>query len=354
MVLIAAGHTGGHLFPAVYIAQAIKEIDPSCEIEFVGAGKPLEAEIVDSRGFKRHVIDAVGFKKKGAKDRLIFFIRFPLAFFQAWRIISKTKPSAVVGAGGYVSFFPILAAALRGIPTWIHEVEMRPGLTNRVLGKIAAIVSVAHEETMDYFRGKALLSGHAINPAFFSDEFKTESPDAPSRLLVVGGSQGADSVDRMLISAVEDLAKLKVKVVHQSRAENIEMLRAAYAKAGIEAEVLPFIRDMASAYKNADVVVGRSGAGTILEVSLINRPAIFVPLPHAAGNEQLHNAQVLVRAGKALCIEEGPNIDARFHQALSFVFSKDAFQRMKSIPNSRPPRNGAKTIAEGIVRLINP
>lgn len=350
-ILIAAGHTGGHLFPALFIARAIKELSPTTNVEFVGAGKPLEAEIIDSRGFTRHTISAVGFKKKSIKDRALFFIRFPLALIEAWRIISKTKPAVVLGAGGYVSFFPVFVAAVRRIPTWVHEVELEPGLTNAFLSKLASVVSVAHEETRQKYIRRALNTGHPLNSDLFSIATADSALEPPKRLLVVGGSQGADAIDRAMTASSALLLQRGISVVHQCRPENVNRVTDAYRAQGVAAYVVPFIREMSEAYKNCDVIVARAGAGTLLEVSVVNRPALFVPLPNAAGNEQFHNAMRLVNIGKAICVEEGNDFEQRFLSALESLLDSTNFIQMKQKPNDNLPRNGAKTIAEGVLRL---
>lgn len=352
-VLVAASSSGGHLFPALFIARALQARLPGAVIEFIGAGRPLEDRLIVANGYVRHIVAAHGVKQGGLRGLFRFGAAVPRAVSQLRALYHRFQPDVVVGVGGYVSVLPVVVARFSGIPTWIHEAELHPGLANAVLARVADCASVAFPQTT--LRGRARIhhTGHPVRPELAAVDPHDERPGAPQRLLVLGGSQGASGVDRVLQAALSLLAARKVVVRHQARPDAVAGLQAAYNVAGVEASVVGFIDDMVAAYQWADVVVSRAGAGTVAELSCVNRPTIFVPYPHQQGTHQTDNAMTLVRAGKALIVEERtPDFPKEFTTALEQVLSPNTFFALKRAPYTARGLAAADTIAAGIQALV--
>ena len=232
-VLIAASGTGGHLFPAVEIARALQRRHSPLRVEFVGSGRPLEAVIVGGAGFKRHEISTVGIKQRGVRGLFEFLRTLPFALAQTWRLLSHLRPHLVVGVGGYVSVIPVTLARLRGIPTWIHEAERRPGMANSCLARYASRISLAFPDAVVPCRRKAVYTGQPVRRIFQEIAAEENARVHPEHLLVTGGSQGARTLDEAMLALIPMLRKHGMKVRHQSRKENVERLRAAYVREGL-------------------------------------------------------------------------------------------------------------------------
>jgi UDP-N-acetylglucosamine--N-acetylmuramyl-(pentapeptide) pyrophosphoryl-undecaprenol N-acetylglucosamine transferase len=352
-VLVAASGSGGHLIPAVHIARAIQERTPHAVIEFIGSGRPLEEKLIDAQGFKRHVVAAAGIKRRRLLGIAEFIARFPKAVSQLRRIYRSFAPDVVVGVGGYVSVLPVIVARVSGIPTWIHEAELHPGLANRTLAHFADWMSLAFAETEIRGRAQREHTGHPVRSELAQVDRDTVRDDAPRRMLVLGGSQGARGIDEALGACTEVLAARKVEVVHQCREENMEKVLNAYKAASIPAHVVSFIDDMTGAYEWADVVVSRAGAGSVAEIACVNRPAIFIPYPFQQGTHQTDNAMTLVSKGKALLVEErDPAFSVRLREAVDRILAPDYFRTLKSAPYEARGLNAARDIAKGILSIV--
>jgi UDP-N-acetylglucosamine--N-acetylmuramyl-(pentapeptide) pyrophosphoryl-undecaprenol N-acetylglucosamine transferase len=348
-VLIAASGSGGHLLPAVFIANAIQKEAPNAEIQFVGSGRPLEEKVIVARGFKRTVVELTGLKGLGVVGLFKFLVRLPKALLSVWRLLGEFRPHVVIGVGGYVSVLPVLAARLRGIPTWIHEAELNPGMANSFLGRFSSRVSVAYEKTTIGSSGSRVHTGHPVRPEMA--DVKPVSTEAPKNLLVLGGSQGAKSLDRTLASLAPKLKELGVNVMHQSRADQVSGLEEAYGRAGVQAKVFSFTDDMVGAYSWSDVIVARSGAGLVLEIGVSGRPAIFVPLPNSQGGHQIINAEMLEKPGRALIVLEGDDFEGRLLGALSGILKPDNYRKMCAVRIESRGLTAAGAIAKGVLQL---
>lgn len=346
-VLIAASGSGGHLLPAAAIAAALQE--RGALVEFVGSGRPLEEKIIGSAGLKRHVIRTVGLKSRGIKGALEFACTLPLALWQTQRLLSTFRPQVVVGVGGYVSVLPVLLAVMQGLPTWIHEAELHAGMANGFLSRFVSKVSLAFKEAQLPNMQAAIYTGHPIRSSIASVQ-KT-FPAQPRHLLIVGGSQGAKSLDAAasLIGRIAVARGLTVK--HQVRPENVSLVQQAYREVGCNAEVISFIDDMAQAYAWADLLLCRSGAGTVMEVEALGIPAIFVPYPHAQADHQTANARTLAEKGKALIVKEGDSFLEDLENAISPLCMAEQYQKMLAIPVESRSLQAAQTIAAGILAL---
>ncbi|NDC39034.1 MAG: UDP-N-acetylglucosamine--N-acetylmuramyl-(pentapeptide) pyrophosphoryl-undecaprenol N-acetylglucosamine transferase, partial [Proteobacteria bacterium] len=192
-ILIAAGGTGGHIFPALHVARATAQLSPGAAVAFIGSGRPLEEKLIDGSGYQRFVLPSVRIMQQGVLGLVKFALTAPFAIFKVRALLKEFKPDVVVGMGGYVTVLPVLVAKLMGIPTWIHEAELHPGLANKVLGLISSKVSVAFSSTRMLTSRELIHTGHPVRPEL-AGIATMPSPDVPRRLLIVGGSQGARAI----------------------------------------------------------------------------------------------------------------------------------------------------------------
>lgn len=298
-ILIMAGGTGGHVFPALAVARELKA--RGAEVSWLGTRRGLEAEVVPAAGLPIDYISIAGLRGKGLAGWLLAPWRLAVALVQAMRILGKRRPTAVLGMGGFVTGPGGVAAKLSGRPLIIHEQNAVAGLTNRLLSRIADQVLEAFPAA---FHGeKVQLTGNPVR----SDIMQLAEPaeryprrQGPIHLFVLGGSLGAMVFNETLPKALAMLPEaIRPEVRHQTGKRNLELTRQRYNEAGIEAELLPFIEDMAGAYAWADLVLCRSGALTVSELAVAGLPALLVPYPHAVDDHQSANGRFLADAGAA-------------------------------------------------------
>lgn len=351
-LLVAASGTGGHIIPALHIVRAVRLIEPLSAIEFIGSGRPLEEKLIIGNGYPRHVVRLSGVKNRGLKGILQFAFRLPVAAVQLLSLFRRFRPDVVVGVGGYASVLPVVLARLLGIPTWIHEAELHPGLANKVLAYFADRISVVFGNTLIKGRAQVVVTGHPVRQELVRVDSTSVRDDAPSRLLILGGSQGARGLDEAVSTIAPVVRERGVEVVHQCRGDQMDLVVNSYRAEGVKASVVPFIDDMAGAYEWADVIVSRAGASSVAEIGCVNRPALFVPYPYQTGTHQSDNAQVLVAQGKALVVEETqPNFPVRLKAALEHLLSRSEYLAMKARPHESKGLQAASRIARGIVEL---
>ncbi|MCU0833990.1 MAG: undecaprenyldiphospho-muramoylpentapeptide beta-N-acetylglucosaminyltransferase [Chromatiaceae bacterium] len=299
-VAVMAGGTGGHVFPALAVADRLRE--QGMEVFWIGTHQGLEARLVPARGFPLEWLSVGGLRGKGVMTLLAAPWRLARALAQAGQILRRRRPQVVLGMGGFVSGPGGLMARLSGIPLVIHEQNRVPGLTNQWLSRIATRVFEAFPGSFGVGRG-AVACGNPVRPeiaALPSPAERMAGRAAPRRLLVLGGSLGAQVLNETVAPAVAALpAGLRPQIRHQAGERTLAVAETAYAQAGVEAEVVPFIDDMAAAYAWADLVVCRSGALTVSELAAAGVGAILVPYPHAVDDHQTGNARYLVEAGAA-------------------------------------------------------
>ncbi|HUN26107.1 MAG TPA: undecaprenyldiphospho-muramoylpentapeptide beta-N-acetylglucosaminyltransferase [Steroidobacteraceae bacterium] len=317
-VLIMAGGTGGHVFPALALARLLKE--RAIEVVWLGTRRGLEARIVPAERIAIEWLSVGGLRGKGALTLLAAPFRIGFALLQALRVMWRRRPLAVVGLGGFVTGPGGVAAWLSRRPLIIHEQNAIAGFTNRCLAHFA-------REVLEAFPGSfgEAVHARAIGNPVRSDIQAIDAPAArfagrggPIRILVVGGSQGAARLNTIVPAAVAQLARaFALEVRHQSGARSQEATRASYAAAGARAEVVPFIEDMAHVYGWADLVVCRAGALTISELAAAGVGAILVPFPAAVDDHQTANARYLVGAGAAVLIADGELSAERLAQELA-------------------------------------
>jgi UDP-N-acetylglucosamine--N-acetylmuramyl-(pentapeptide) pyrophosphoryl-undecaprenol N-acetylglucosamine transferase len=307
-VLIAGGGTGGHLYPGIAVARALLARVPEAQVGFVGTSSGIESRVVPREGFTLEVIRSAGLKGKSPGSLLRGLGLLPLSAIDAWRVISRRRPDVVIGVGGYSSGPVVALAALRGVPTLLMEQNAVPGLTNRLLARLVRAAAVTYEESVATFGRKSFVAGNPVRPEFLREEAYAAhgSPPGAARVLVFGGSQGAHAINVAMVEAAPRLAAAAppVAVTHQSGERDVAMVRDGYRRAGLEARVEPFLFEMGREMRSADLVVCRSGATTLAELTALGRPSILIPFPGATDDHQRRNAEALVRAGAARMIDQ--------------------------------------------------
>ena len=308
-IIIAGGGTGGHLFPGIAIAEEFTERTTANRIMFVGTKRGLEERIIPTLGYDLRIITSAGILGGSMMTKIIGLGFFVVGLLQSFAIIVRFRPQLVVGTGGYVSAPVVMAAWVLHIKTAICEQNSIPGLTNRMLSKLVAHVCIAFEDSMRYFpRQKTVCTGNPVRKAFLSSvATQAQKRSGTFCLLILGGSQGAHSLNSAMVAALDRLDSLRdsLHVIHQTGVTDHRKVAEAYEEKGFSAEVAPFIDDMAAVYHKADLVVSRAGAITLTELLVCGKPAILVPYPHAAHNHQEMNARAVVEEGAAAMILDG-------------------------------------------------
>jgi UDP-N-acetylglucosamine--N-acetylmuramyl-(pentapeptide) pyrophosphoryl-undecaprenol N-acetylglucosamine transferase len=301
-VIIAGGGTGGHLFPGIAVAREILRRDPKSRILFVGAEQGIETRIVPKEGFELRTLSIGGIKGLGVRRQVRNLMGMAGGVFKARSILREFKPDVVIGVGGYASFPLLSAATLGGYPRVIMEQNAIPGLANRVLGKRADFVAVSDPRTETYFGKRAVVTGNPIRPEFKSISPKTHVP--PYAILIFGGSQGAQSINRAIIEALSSLTdwKAQLRFVHQTGERQLQDVQKAYASAGFQADVRTFFNNFHEQYAAADLIIARSGATTVAEIKASGRASILIPFPFATDDHQTKNARAMVDEQAAVLI----------------------------------------------------
>ena len=302
-VLIAGGGTGGHVFPAVAVAESMQAL-ADVDVVFCGTARGLEARVVPPRGWRLELLDVEPMKGGGPARAVRGALVAARATARALRLVKLLQPSAVLGVGGYASGPVSLAAALRGVPVAVMEPNSVVGLANRLMAPFAGRAYVAWDEAGARFRPRARRDyGVPLRAGFGPRPY---APGATLRVLVLGGSQGAVALNERMPEAIARLGKVPgLEVVHQAGRDRDAAVRAAYTREMVDrVRVVPFIDDVARALGEADLVVARAGASSIAELTAVGRAAVLVPFPHAADDHQAKNAQELARAGAAVCVRQ--------------------------------------------------
>ena len=303
-LLIAGGGTGGHVFPALAIAQEWLSRGNEREVVLVGTQRGIEMKLVPQAGLPLETLRVAGLKGKGGATLLRNLAMLAPAMLDARRVLRKHKPVAAFGVGGYAAGPMLLATWLGRVPNVIFEPNAEPGFTNRVLARISTRIATGYEVSAREWGKKAVVTGCPVRSEFFS--ITPRRPGRPFRLLVTGGSQGALPINRVFVDAMDRLAarKNELAIVHQTGERDYNAVRAAYARREIHAEVVPFLTNMAERFAWADTIVCRAGAITAAEIAAAGRAAIFIPFGRATDSHQLRNAQEMSRAGAGRLISE--------------------------------------------------
>jgi len=300
--LVMAGGTGGHIFPGLAVAEALRE--RGWRVHWLGNAANMEGKLVPPRGFAFESIDFGGVRGKGPLALALLPLRLLKAFWQSIQVVRRVKPDVVLGLGGYITFPGGMMGVLLGKPLVLHEQNSVAGLANKVLAGVADRVYTAFPNVM----GKGQWVGNPLRAAFLQQGAPAQrfaGRGGPLRLLVVGGSLGAKALNEVVPQALALIpAAQRPQVIHQSGATQIEALRANYTAAGVQAELTPFIEDTARAFAEADLIVCRAGASTVTEIAAVGAAAVFVPFPAAVDDHQTTNARFLVDQGAGLLLPQ--------------------------------------------------
>ncbi|MCA3238716.1 MAG: undecaprenyldiphospho-muramoylpentapeptide beta-N-acetylglucosaminyltransferase [Curvibacter sp.] len=300
--LIMAGGTGGHIFPGLAVAEALRE--KGWRVHWLGNASNMEGQLVPPRGFAFESIDFGGVRGKGPLTLALLPLRLLKAFAQSISVIRRVRPDVIVGLGGYITFPAGMMGVLLGKPLVLHEQNSVAGMTNKVLAVVADRVFTAFPEAMK----QARWVGNPLRAAFLQQGAPAQrfaGRSGPLKILVIGGSLGARALNDAVPRALALIPQAqRPQVTHQSGAAQIDALRASYAAAGVQAELLPFIEDTACAFAKADLVVCRAGASTVTEIAAVGAAAVFVPLPAAVDDHQTANARFLVDQGAGLLLPQ--------------------------------------------------
>ncbi|MFY9673353.1 MAG: undecaprenyldiphospho-muramoylpentapeptide beta-N-acetylglucosaminyltransferase [Terriglobales bacterium] len=350
-VIIAGGGTGGHVIPALAIAQQLRK-QFGAELLFIGTARGIETRLVPQAGFPLELIRVGALKNVSLMTRAKTMFDLPRALWTSGRIVSDFRPDVVIGVGGYASGPAMLAAIRRRIPTLAFEPNAVPGFANRMVARFVSAAAVHFEETAGYFRN-ARVTGVPVREAFFEIPEKAAGPPV---LLVFGGSQGAHAINQAMIESLPGLrAKVPaLHIIHQTGERDYPSVQTAYQNAGISSEVHKFIDDMPGTFTRSDLLVCRSGASTVGEITAAGKPAIFVPFPRAADDHQNKNARALESAGAAVVVEES-NLEAAYlvETIVALLSDRARLRAMSEAARSLAHPKAVQDIAEMVNSLIS-
>jgi UDP-N-acetylglucosamine--N-acetylmuramyl-(pentapeptide) pyrophosphoryl-undecaprenol N-acetylglucosamine transferase len=308
--VIAGGGTGGHLFPGMAIAEAFVEREKGNEVLFIGTERGIEAKVLPGGKFPLRTIKARPLKGKSFLEKVKAIWSLPMAISEASSILKEFQPQLVLGVGGYASGPTLMAAYLLGMTRVIQEQNVIPGMTNRILKWFSQRIFLSFEEAKKYFpEGKTMVIGNPIRKEFFAclktgREEMEKRDDARFVLLIFGGSAGAHRINEAMVEALNHLHGImaSLKIIHQTGKEDFDFVSKSYQGKGFDTIVRPFFEDIAHYYQISDLVICRSGAGTVAELAVCGKSALFIPYPYAAHDHQLINAKKLVDLGAAKMI----------------------------------------------------
>ena len=357
-LLIAGGGTGGHVFPAIAIAQEWLARGSDRQVVLVGTQRGIEMRLVPAAGLPLETLRVAGLKGKGGVTLLRNLAMLGSGFFDARTVLRKHRPVAAFGVGGYAAGPMMLATWMSGIPNIIFEPNAEPGLTNKLLARLSRRIATGYEVSARAWGAKAVVTGCPVRPEFFA--IASRPVAKPFRLLVTGGSQGALPINRAFVDAMDLLAarKSELSIVHQTGERDYHAVRTAYARREILAEVVPFLDNIAERFAWADGIVCRAGAITAAEVAAAGRTAIFIPFGAATDSHQLRNAQEMVRAGAGRLIAEPELTPQRLAaEIFALVDRPEETQRMAVSAKSLARPNATREIVnliESAAKLLGP
>jgi len=362
-IIFAGGGTGGHLFPAIAIAEEVKQLEPNAEILFVGTKGKIEANVVPKKGFQFHTIWIAGFQRKFSVSNFLFPLKVIVSLFQSYSIIKNFRPNIVVGTGGYVCGPIVYVASLLNIPTVIHEQNSFPGVTTRMLSNKATQVHLTFESAKKFLKrtDNVFVSGNPtraeldnVNTEEALKYFGFDVHSDKKTLLVFGGSLGAATINNAVLNLLEELVKSNIRIIWQTGKNNVAEISSDVSKyLRHEIWIYPFIERMDFAYACADVVLCRSGATTLAEITRLGKASILIPYPFAAANHQEENAKVLLNENAAEMILD-KNISTELREKIFSLLNDD--ERRKELETNckrlgKP--NAGKVIAESVIALAN-
>jgi UDP-N-acetylglucosamine--N-acetylmuramyl-(pentapeptide) pyrophosphoryl-undecaprenol N-acetylglucosamine transferase len=365
-IILAGGGTGGHIYPAIAIATGLKRKFPYSNILFVGTDRGLEKELVKKAGFPLKTIRVKGFRRKLSFDTLVSIRELAYGALDSIRIIKREKPDIVIGTGGYVAGPVILFASLMGVRSVIHEQNVSPGVTNRILSLFVDRIAISFSDSMQYFpKGKTVLTGNPIRKDI-TGGIRHEalkkfglSPDLPV-VLCFGGSQGAARINDAILHVIEAIKDTrKFQLIHITGKNHYEKIKGLMVNKGIDPDrsghiiVRPYIYEMQDAYAAADLVVCRAGALSISELNASGKPAILIPLPTAANRHQDFNANFMEQNGAAVVIFEEELSGEKLVELInSIVFNDKRLHKMSMASRSLAKEDALDKILDEIMKLV--
>jgi UDP-N-acetylglucosamine--N-acetylmuramyl-(pentapeptide) pyrophosphoryl-undecaprenol N-acetylglucosamine transferase len=357
-ILIAAGGTGGHVFPGLALASEIKRKYPRANVVFAGTRRGFEEKIIPAHGYRLLMVDQIAIKGMGKLNKALAVARLPMSFLEAMSIISRVRPDLFIGIGGYAAGPLAIAAYVMRVPAAAVEPNAIPGFTNRMLGKFTRKTFVAFEGAKKYFRpSKVVLTGAPIRREILDTKAEPRISGDRKCVLVIGGSQGARRLNSAMVEAAPLISDLKGRIsfIHQTgRVDDINAIRAAYSSNGLDADVREFIDEIWKAYAVSDFVISRSGAGAVAEFRALSLPAMLVPYPFAADDHQRANAMSLVDAGGAVMVDDGDMNGAMVAGFLrSIVMSPKKLADMHDALERNRVNDAAGAIIEECERLLD-
>jgi len=352
-VLIAAGGTGGHIYPGIAVAKEVMRRDAESEILFVGTARGLETKIVPDNGFQLSLINSAGLKNVGFVGKIKGLFILPKSFLEARSLIKSFKPDVVVGAGGYVSGPVLLMASLMRVPTLVMDSNALPGFTNRRLARFVDKAALTFEEALPYFGEKGIVTGNPVRKEFF--DIQPKARDEKVNLLIFGGSQGARAINNAMTDALEHLREFKDKlqITHQTGESDVEKIVEYYKRAEIEtANVKPYISNMVDEFGKADLIICRAGATTCAELAAAGKAAIMIPLPTAADDHQRKNAEALQKTGAArMLLQRDLNGESLANEIISLINSPEKITEMEAAAKMLARQDAAETTVDIIENL---
>ena len=355
--LISGGGTGGHIFPAISIANALKELDPEAEILFVGALGRMEMERVPQAGYKIVGLPVRGFNRAQPWKNVSVLVDLVKSIKQVKKIIRDFRPDVGVGVGGYASGAAMWAAANMGIPILLQEQNGFAGVTNKILKNKAAKICVAYPGMERFFPAeKIILTGNPVRQNLLAPlDPPMKGGRKEKNLLIIGGSLGARTINESIKAALPDLVKSGIHVVWQTGKVYFESCKAAWEAAGKPAniECLDFLSDMPERYAQADLVISRAGASSISEICLLGKPAILVPSPNVAEDHQTHNAMALVNRDAAVLVRDAEAAEKLIPTALTLLEDKAKLEVLHTNVLKLAQADSATRIAKEVMALAN-
>ena len=352
-VLIAAGGTGGHIYPGIAVAREILLRDASSEVLFVGTVRGLETKIVPENGFQLSLINSAGLKNVGLAGKVRGLVILPKSFLEARKLLKDFRPHVVVGAGGYVSGPVMMMASIMGFPTLVMDSNALPGFTNRRLARFVDKAALTFEEALPFFGKKGIVTGNPVRKEFF--EISPKAVNGTLHLLIFGGSQGARAINTAMIEALKHLEarSSRLRIVHQTGESDFENVARGYQENGwIEADVRKYIPDMVAEFEKTDLIICRAGATTCAEVAAAGKAAIMVPLPTAADDHQRKNAEALERAGAARMILQKDLTGAGLAEAIGgLIDNPEKIAEMGSAAKKLAKKDAAEVTVNLIEKL---
>ncbi|MCE1224913.1 MAG: undecaprenyldiphospho-muramoylpentapeptide beta-N-acetylglucosaminyltransferase [Geobacteraceae bacterium] len=361
-LIVAGGGTGGHLFPGIAVAEEFLSRDPANQVLFVGSERGIEARAIPRLGYQLELISAAGIRGKGSLAKLKGAAMMLYGYSQSRKILQQFKPDLVLGVGGYASLPMVMAARGMEIPRYIHEQNALPGMSNKVLSRVANKVFISLEESAKFFpKDCTLLTGNPLRKQILemlTKDMPEQQQSETFQLFIFGGSQGAHALNVALPQALAQLdqnQRAVLKITHQTGEADLQQVQAAYQESGIAADVRPFIDDMATEYHRADLIICRAGATTIAEVTALGKACLFVPFPHATDDHQRKNAEALLKKGACeMLVEQEISGNGLSNAIARLMENRDALKLIGENAAALARLDAAKVIVDQMLEGVQP